>query len=89
MNRIGCSSHMLDKVGKKDALKANVNKAYAAMYDRVFATLNTIWAQKDSRLSAEIFTRTTGRKLIGPHRIRWLKTYDAVSTERCFENTVF
>lgn len=80
MNRVACSSHLLDKVGSKDALKANENTAYKTMYDGVFEKLQTIWKQKDSRISAEVFTRITGRKLIGPHPIRWLKTFDAVSS---------
>lgn len=78
MNRVSCSSHKLDKVGKIDAIKAKEDADYAALYDNVFKTLKEIWAQKESRLKAEIFFRITGRKLIGPHRIRWLKTHDAV-----------
>lgn len=79
INRIGCSSHALDKVGSIDSEGAKNDPEYAAIHAKVFEKLHIIWAQKESRLSAEIFTHITGRKLIGPHNIRWLKTFDAVS----------
>lgn len=79
MNHINCSSHMLDKVGSKDALKAKEYPTYDEMCSTVFGKLEVIWSQKESRLRSELFTRITGRKLIGPHRIRWMKTFDAVS----------
>lgn len=88
INRIGCSSHLFDKLGKKDSLNALKDPVYAAMHNRVFEKLQKIWDQKNSRLSAEIFARITGRKIIGPHRIRWLKTYDAVSRLRFIQNIV-
>lgn len=78
MNRIACSSHRLDKVGKIDSLYAQNDPAYDAAYKRAFHVLEAIWDEKNSRLNAEIFTKITGRKLIGPHKIRWMKTYDAV-----------
>lgn len=84
MNRVACSSHMLDKIGKYDALNAKRDLKYSAMYERVFKKLDEIWSLRDSRLNAEIYTRITGRKLIGPHRIRWMKTYDAVSCDFFF-----
>lgn len=77
-NRISCSSHMLDKLGKNDSKNAEKDPVYGAIHKRVFGKLEKIWALKESRLSAEIFTSITGKKLIGPHRIRWLKTFDAV-----------
>lgn len=77
-NRIGCSSHLMDKIGKKDVLNARNDEGYRDIHDRVFKKLTQIWDQKDSRLNSELFSKITGRKLIGPHRIRWLKTYDAV-----------
>lgn len=77
-NRISCSSHMLDKLGKNDSKNAEKDPVYGATHKRVFEKLEKIWALKESRLSAEIFTGITGKKLIGPHRIRWLKTFDAV-----------
>lgn len=83
INRIGCSSHMLDKVGSKDAFKANQNPEYADIYGKVFSKLESIWNLKASRISAEEFTRITKKKLIGPHRIRWLKTFDAVNIDFC------
>lgn len=79
-NRISCSAHILDKLGKVDALKANSDEDYSVMYEKVFKKLRSIWGIKDSRLDAELFKRITGRQLIGPHRIRWSKTFDAVST---------
>lgn len=84
MNRIGCSSHMLDKVGSIDAFKANKKPEYADIYGKVFAKLESIWDLKASRVSAEEFTRITKKKLIGPHKIRWLKTFDAVNTDFLF-----
>lgn len=81
LNRIGCSAHLLDKLGKKDALNARFDQDYAAMYDLVFGKLHTIWDIKESRLFAEIFTRITKRKIVGPHRIRWSQTFNAVSTK--------
>lgn len=70
MNRVSCSSHLLDKVGKNDVDKAKENPTQLVFDQK---------ESKESRIKAEIFFRLTGRKLIGPHRIRWLKTYDAVS----------
>lgn len=80
MIRIDCSSHKLDKVGKNDVeLAKGQDSTYDHYHDRVFTKLQNIWSLKDSRLSAEIFSRITGKKLTGPHRIRWLKTCSAVS----------
>lgn len=79
MNRIDCSAHKLDKLGSKDAMKANENDPdYSDLYTRVFNKVNEIWKQKESRLQSEIFARITGRKLVGPHRIRWCKLCEAV-----------
>ena len=36
MNHINCSSHMLDKIGSKDALKAKQHPEYNAKYEQVF-----------------------------------------------------
>lgn len=80
-NRIDCGAHKVDKMGGIDALNALEDENYANIYNRVFAKLEAIWRLKDSRLNAEIFHRITGRKLIGPHRIRWLKEFESV---RCF-----
>ena len=79
INRIGCSAHLLDKLGKKDALLALDDEAYYEMHQNVFNKLKSIWNIKDSRLNSEIFQRITGRQIIGPHRIRWSKTFEAVS----------
>lgn len=80
MNRIDCSCHKMEKLGKKDALNANsCDCEYSDLYDKAFTKLNKIWHLKESRLNAEIFSRITGKKLIGPHRIRWMKNFEAVS----------
>lgn len=79
MNRVACSSHRLDKVGKVDAWNAKNDVFYQQIHENVFAKLEKVWEQKESRLNAELFSKITGRKLIGPHKIRWLKTFDAVS----------
>lgn len=91
MNRISCSSHLMDKLGSKDVEFAKHDPIYAAIHKRVFDKLEKIWALKSSRLSSEVFFRHTQRKLIGPHRIRWLKTFDAVRTlfDYCFLNFFF
>lgn len=80
MNRIDCSAHKLEKLGKVDAKTAKGrDECYDQCHDRVFDKLESIWNLKNSRLSAELFTRITERKLIGPHRIRWLKKCEAVN----------
>lgn len=80
MNRVDCSAHKVDKLGSIDAVNAmNDDSDYAAIYTSVFNKLNSIWALKDSRISAEIFKRITGKSVIGPHRIRWMKEFVAVS----------
>lgn len=80
MNRVSCSSHLLDKIGKIDAMNALSDEAFRTKFNNAFETLKQIWDLKESRLNAEVFTRLTGKKLVGPHRIRWLQTYTAVST---------
>ena len=79
MNRIACSSHRLEKIGRIDSEKATDDPDYKKIHDRAFKVLHQIWDQKNSRINAEFFFTTTGKRLIGPHRIRWNKTYDAVS----------
>lgn len=80
INRIDCSSHKLDKLGRIDVERAKGrDDRYDDLHDRVFAKLGNIWKLKDSRISAEIFHRITSKKLTTPHRIRWLKTHEAVS----------
>lgn len=81
LNRVACSAHMLDKLGKIDALNALDDIDFANMHKKVFDKLETIWNIKNSRLCSEVFHRITGRKIIGPHKIRWSKTFDAVSTQ--------
>lgn len=78
-NRIACSSHLFNHLAKDDSLKARTDRAYATIYDQVFDKLEAIWKVKDSRLNTEIFQKITGYKLVAPHRIRWLKTFDSVS----------
>lgn len=77
MNRVQCSAHKLDKVGKVDAERARGDE-YDDLHERVFTKLEAIWKVKDSRTKAEDFFRITGKKLVGPHRIRWLQTCEAV-----------
>lgn len=80
IKRIDCSSHKLEKLGRIDVKHAKGhNGQYDDCHDRVFAKLEKIWKLKDTRLSAEIFHRITGKKLTTPHRIRWLKTHEAVN----------
>lgn len=80
INRIDCSAHKLDKMGKFDVeLAIGHDKVYDSYHTRVMDKLNQIWSLKESRLNAEIFTRITDKKLIGPHRIRWFKFCEAVS----------
>lgn len=79
-NRINCSAHKIEKLGKIDSENAlGHDEEYDHYHESVFNKLQSIWNLKDSRLSAENFTRITGKKLIGPHRIRWFKTCEAVS----------
>lgn len=86
-NRISCSSHMLEKLARIDSKKAETDdEVYGAAHKRVFDKLQQIWDLKASRLSSEIFHGITGKKLIGPHRIRWLKTFDAVIIRVFFLN---
>lgn len=73
MNRISCSSHLLDQIGKIDSNNAAFDPVYKEKYDCTFEKLNKIWSQKDSRISAEIFKLITGRNLVVPHGIRWLQ----------------
>lgn len=79
MNQVNCSAHMLDKLGKKDASDAKTDGNYNLIHDKVFDVLQSIWNVKDSRLRTEVFIKITGKKVVPPHRIRWSKTYDAVS----------
>lgn len=80
MNRVDCSAHKIDKLASIDAETAlNDSPDYATIHSSVFDKLNRIWAQKKSRLNAEIFKQITGKAIIGPHRIRWLKMFEAVS----------
>lgn len=80
MNRIDCAAHKLDKLGKDDAKTAeSLDAEYDDLHERVFTKLKAIWNLKESRLNAEVFFRITGKKLVGPHRIRWMKTHEAVS----------
>lgn len=79
MNRVQCSMHKFDKIGKNDAKNAKgKDEMYDMIHGSVFGKLEAIWNQKESRLNAEKFYNITGRKLIGPHRIRFLKTLEAV-----------
>lgn len=78
INRIACSSHALDKVGSKDSKTARNDRPYKRKFDAVMKKLKLLWKMKKRRQKAETFKKETGKKLIGPHRIRWLSKYDAV-----------
>lgn len=79
MNRVQCSMHKFDKIGKIDAKDAiGKDDMYDMLHEDVFAKLEAIWKQKDSRINSETFYHITGRKLVIPHRIRFLKTLEAV-----------
>lgn len=78
MNRIDCSAHKIDKLASIDADKVDDGSDYAKIHSHVFGKLHQIWSLKDSRISAEIFKQLTGKCIIGPHRIRWIKLYEAV-----------
>lgn len=81
INHINCAAHMIDKLGGApiDAACAK-NADFADKYARCMEKLKKIWKIKDSRTKHEYFARETGVHVIGPHRIRWLATYDAVSS---------
>lgn len=80
MNRVDCSAHKADKLASIDAVTAvDDDVEYRAIHNRVFDKLHKIWGLKPSRVSAEIFQKITGKSLIGPHNIRWLKMHEAVS----------
>lgn len=79
LNRISCFAHLLDHLGKNDALNAKLDPTYNIMYTKVFKKLEAIWEINDSRLHAEVFHKITGQKIVKPHRIRWSKTFCAVS----------
>lgn len=88
INRIACSSHALDKVGSKDSKNAKKQKNYKRIHDNVMRKVKNLWKQKKKRKQAEIYKRVTGRKLKGPHRIRWLATFDAVTNFQ-IEHTLY
>lgn len=90
MDRIDCSSHKLDKIGKIDSKNAiGKDEEYDKLHEGVFIKLESIWSLKDSRINAEVFLRITGRKVIGPHRIRWLKTCEAVCLIPFYINWIY
>lgn len=79
MNRIACSSHALDKVGSKDAQLARKDIHYKRIHDSTMKKLQSLWKCKKSRQKAEKFKAICGKKLIGPHRIRWMSKFDQVT----------
>lgn len=81
-DRIDCSSHLFDKIGKIDSFNAVLNEDYCDIYTKVMDKLNLIWNVTQSRLKLELFEKYTECKLVKPHRIRWNKLYDAVSTPK-------
>lgn len=79
MNRIACSSHALDKVGSKDSKLARSDIHYKRIHDSTMKKLQLLWKCKKSRQKAEKFKTICGKKLIGPHRIRWMSKFDQVT----------
>lgn len=80
MNHIRCAAHKLNRLASVDALKAKEKcRTYANKYDRLMNKMTKLWKIRDSRQQSEFFKKTTGHSIIGPHRIRWLGTHDAVS----------
>lgn len=71
-NRIDCSAHALNLVGRKDPFHAlKSDELYAARYISVFKKLNAIWRISSTRLGRETFDYYLDRyKIQKPHRIR-------------------
>lgn len=81
-SRIDCSSHNLNSIGKTDSFNAlKSDHLYSSQYISVFKKLNAIWKSNSTRLGRETFNNFLGDfKIIKPHRIRWNRIYDAVSS---------
>lgn len=81
-SRVDCSAHSFNLIGKVDAFDAlDGNNDYSHQYISVFTKLNEIWRVNSTRLGRETFRRYLPDKIIlKPHRIRWNRVYDAVST---------
>lgn len=79
-NRIDCGAHKIDKLASVDSLDAlNNDNDYKAVHTETFKTLDGIWSIKNSRFKSEHFFRVTGKKVVRPHNIRWLKHFEAVN----------
>lgn len=80
--RISCAAHTLNLIGKVDSFHALAVDDYASEYFSVMKTLNTIWQKTDgkSRKNQEMVERYLKRRIYKPHRIRWNRIYDAVSS---------
>lgn len=83
LNKIDCSAHTLNLIGKVDAFDAlDGDNGYSDQYVSAFTKLNEIWRKNSTRLGRETFRRYLPDKVIlKPHRIRWNRVYDAVSTK--------
>lgn len=83
LNKIDCSAHTLNLIGKVDAFDAlDGHNKYSDQYVSAFSKLNEIWRKNSTRTGRETFQRYLPDKVIlKPHRIRWNRVYDAVSTE--------
>lgn len=81
-SRIDCSAHSFNSIGKTDSFNAlKSDTLYASQYISVFKKLNKIWAVNSTRLGRETFDHYLNqRKILKPHRIRWNRIYDAVSS---------
>lgn len=80
-NRIDCSAHTFNLIGKVDSFNAlKTNVTYGRQYVSVFTKLNEIWRVNSTRLGRETFRKyLKERTILKPHRIRWNRIYDAVN----------
>lgn len=81
-NRIDCSAHTFNLIGKVDSFKAlQSHSVYSRQYVAVFTKLNEIWRVNSTRLGRETFKKYLKDKtILKPHRIRWNRIYDAVNS---------
>lgn len=82
-NRIDCGAHTFNLIGKVDAFNAlKSSSTYSRQYVSVFTKLNEIWRVNSTRLGRETFKKYLNeRTILKPHRIRWNRIYDAVSSK--------
>lgn len=79
INLINCAAHLLDKLGKQPvSIACQRDESFSAKYQTSHRKMEAIWKIRDSRNKAEYFKKEIGLNIIGPHRIRWMATFDAV-----------